>query len=254
MKSLKQGSKDKLKINTNNSNRRTSSTTTTTKVAAIAQEIKLKKRMNNVVFVSFLVLTISISHFGVGVSGQYVQYNANAQENQSVADRRIDTATEYEYYDDVIEDISTTQSLPTTTTTKATTTTTTTSTSKPITSSYRILTTHRNAFRPSNFKKKFDVTTKQYHADSYTEASNENAFVQKEPNQSKQYQQQPPQQQQLAPPHLRNAIADINRRTSGKEYAQEKSSSTSIDSNNVNGSGNYFSRRYARFLFKLRTG
>lgn len=195
---------------------------------------------------SFLVLTISISHFGV--SGQYIQYNANAQEAKSTANRQIETATtEYEYYDDIIEDVSTTQGsiVPTTTTTTRTTTSTSTTTPKPITS-YRVLTTHRNGFRPLNFKKKFEVTTKQqYQPDSYTEASNESAFVQ--PQQQKQQLQTPP-------PHIRNAIADINRRTTGKDYAQEKSLATSIESNNGNGNGNYFSRRYARFLFKLRSG
>lgn len=200
---------------------------------------------NNVVFVSFLVLTISISHFGV--SGQYIQYNANAKKVQSAADRQIDTATaaasaqvEYEYYDDIIEDLSTTQ-LPATTTTSTTTTTTT---PKPITS-YRFLTTHRNGFRPINFnKKKIEATTKQYQPDSYTEASNESAFVQKSQN--------PNQLKQLPPPQLRNAIAEVNRRTIGKEYANEKSV---VSSNELNGNGNgSFSRRYARFLFKLRSG
>ncbi|XP_055294864.1 uncharacterized protein DDB_G0290587-like [Sitodiplosis mosellana] len=197
--------------------------------------------MNNVAFVSFLVLTISISHFGV--SGQYIQYNANGQGSKSAADRQPETATtEYEYYDDIIEDFSTTQSIPTSPP-RTTTSTTTTTTPKPITS-YRVLTTHRNGFRPINFKKKFDATTKQqYQPDSNTEASNESAFV--------QYQKQ---QVQTPPPHLRNAIADVNRRTSGKEYAQEKSLATSIESNNGNGNGNYFSRRYARFLFKQRSG
>lgn len=189
---------------------------------------------------SFLVLTISLSHFGV--SGQYIQYNAKAHEAQSVTESQIDTATvaEYEYYDDIIEDSSTTQ-IPA----ARTTTTTTTTTPKPITS-YRFLTNHRNGFRPINFnKKKLEITTRQYHTDSHTEASNESAFVQ---NQSQLKQPTPP----TPPPHLRNAIADINRRTVGKDYAQEKSSATSFDSNN--GNGNYLSRRYARFLFKQRTG
>lgn len=195
---------------------------------------------------SFLVLTISISHFGV--SGQYIQYNANAKKVQSAADRQIDTATaaasaqvEYEYYDDFIEDLSTTQ-LPATTTTSTTTTTTTTP--KPITS-YRFSTTHRNGFRPINLnKKKFEAPTKQYQPDSYTEASNESAFVQKSQN--------PNQLKQLATPQLRNAIAEVNRRTIGKEYVNEKSV---VSSNELNGNGNAsFSRRYARFLFKLRSG
>lgn len=192
---------------------------------------------------SFVVLTISISHFGV--SGQYIQYKANAQKRQSAADRRIDTVThtEYEYYDDDSEDYSTTESIATTTTS----TTSTTTTPKPITS-YRVMTTHRNGFRPLlNFKqKKFDTTTRQqyqqYQPDSYTEASNESSFVQKH-NQLKQSAAPPPS------PQLRNAIADVNRRTNGKEYAAEKSAPTSIESNNGN-----FSRRYARFLFKLRSG
>lgn len=195
---------------------------------------------------SFLVLTISISHFGV--SGQYIQYNANAKKVQSAADRQIDTATaaasaqvEYEYYDDFIEDLSTTQ-LPATTTTSTTTTTTTTP--KPITS-YRFSTTHRNGFRPINLnKKKFEAPTKQYQPDSYTEASNESAFVQKSQN--------PNQLKQLATPQLRNAIAEVNRRTIGKEFVNEKSA---VSSNELNGNGNAsFSRRYARFLFKLRSG
>lgn len=193
---------------------------------------------------SFAVLTISISHFGV--SGQYIQYKTNAQERQSVADRRIDTVThtEYEYYDDDGEDYTTPQNIAITTST----TTSTTTTPKPITS-YRQLTTHRNGFRPLlNYKQKkldADKTRQQNQLDSYTEASNENAFVQKH-NQLKQSTQPPP------PPQLRNAIAEVNRRTAGKEYAVEKSPPTSFDSNNGNG-GN-FSRRYARFLFKLRSG
>lgn len=200
---------------------------------------------------SFLVLTISISHFGV--SGQYIQYNANAKKGPpSLADRQIDTVTaaaaaadaqvEYEYYDDLIEDSSTTQLSPTTTTTSTTTTTT----PKPITS-YRYSTTHRNGFRPIQpfNKKKFEVATKQYQPDSYTEASNESAFVQKSQN--------PNQSKQLPPPQLRNAIADVNRRTVGKDYVQEKSVVTSSELNGGNGNGS-FSRRYARFLFKLRSG
>lgn len=182
------------------------------------------------------------------VSGQYIPYNANAQVAKSTDDRQTETATsEYEYYDDITEDLSTTQSIPTTRatrTTTPTTTTTSTTTPKPITS-YRVLTTHRNGFRPINSKKKFDTTTKQqYQPDSYTEASNESAFIQQK------------HQVQTPPPHLRNVIADINRRTSGKEYAQEKSLATSIESNNGDGNGNanYFSRRYARFLFKSRSG
>lgn len=189
---------------------------------------------------SFLVLSISLSHFGV--SGQYIQYNAKAHEVQSVTDRQIDTAThpEYEYYDDIIEDSTTTQ-IPV----AKTTTTTTTTTPKPITS-YRFLTNHRNGFRPINFnKKKLEITTRQYHSDSHTEASNESAFVQDQ-SQLKQPTSATPS------PHLRNAIADVNRRTVGKDYAQEKSSATSFESNN--GNGNYLSRRYARFLFKLRSG
>lgn len=198
---------------------------------------------------SFAVLTISISHFGV--SGQYIQYKTNAQERQSVADRHIDTVThtEYEYYDDDGEDYTTPQNIAITTSTTTSTTSTTTTTPKPITS-YRLLTTNRNGFRPLfNYKqKKFDTdkTRQQYQPDSYTEASNESAFVQKH-NQSKQSTQPPP-----PPPQLRNAIAEVNRRTAGKEYAVEKSAPTSFESNNGNG-GN-FSRRYARFLFKLRSG
>lgn len=203
------------------------------------------QKQKNIVFVSFVVLTISISHFGV--SGQYIQYKANAQERQSAADRRIDTVTqtEYEYYDDDNVDYSTTQSIATTTTS-----TTSTTTPKPITS-YRVLTTHRNGFRPLlNFKqqKKFDTALRQqqqqqqYQPDSYTEASNESTFVQKH-NQLKQSAPPPP------PPQLRNAIAEVNRRTIGKEYAAEKSAPTSIEANNGN-----FSKRYARFLFKLRSG
>lgn len=203
------------------------------------EEKQRDKKMNNVVFVSFLVLTISISHFGV--SGQYIQYNANAKKVQSAADRKIDTATaaasaqvEYEYYDDFIDDLSTTQ-LPSTTTT-------TTTTPKPITS-YRFLTTHRNGFRPINLnKKRFEATTKQYQPDSYIEASNESAFIQNSQNSN--------QLKQLATPQLRNAIAEVNRRTIGKEYVNEKSA---VSSNELNGNGS-FSRRYARFLFKLRSG
>lgn len=188
---------------------------------------------------SFLVLTISISDFGV--SGQYIRYRSDSKENESATDRRIDTATDVEYYydDDIEAGFSTTHSIPSTTTTSTTTTTT----PKPITS-YRFLTTHRNGFRPFNYnKKKSDTTTKQYQPDSYTEASNESAFVQR---QVKETATPPPPPS----PHLRNAIADVNRRTTGKDYAQEKSSEL------INGTGNsnYVSRRYARFLFKLRTG
>lgn len=191
---------------------------------------------NNVVFVSFLVLTISISHFGV--SGQYIPYRSESKENESVTDRRIDTATDVEYYyDDEIEaDLSTTHSIPSTTTTSTTTTTT----PKPITS-YRFSTTHRNGFRPFNYNKKKqpDTTTKLYQPDSYTEASNESAFVQKQVKPTA-----------TPTPQLRNAIAEVNRRTTGKDYTQEKSSEL------INGTGNnnYVSRRYARFLFKLRSG
>lgn len=87
---------------------------------------------------------------------------------------------------------------------------------------------------------------KPFYADSYTEASNENAFVQF------QQQQQLSKPKQSTPPQLRNAIVDVDRRPlNGKDYAQEKSI-TSIESNN--GNANYFSRRYARFLFKQRSG
>lgn len=195
--------------------------------------------------VIFVVLSISACHFGV--SGQYIQYKANAPARQQTVDRQYDTATqnEYEYYyEDEIDDFGTTQSIGLTTARSTTTTTTTTTTTpKPITS-YRLLTTHRNGFRPLPNKKKFDPTiTRQFQPnqpDSNTEASNDNTYVQK-PNQLKQ--------SAASTPQLRNAIADVNRRTAGKEYVQEKSS----ESDNGNGSGG-FSRRYARFLFKLRSG
>lgn len=217
---------------------------------------------------SFLVLTISIGHFGV--SCQYIQYrptsasplSLSARLASALSDKRFDTVTEYEYYDDddEIDDFGTTQSFSPTTTARATTTTTTkttstTTTPKPITS-YRLMTTHRNGFRPilnsnsnnGNTKKKTDTTitrqNQQYQPDSYTEASNESTFVQKQNNnQSKQ---------STSTPQLRNAIADVNRRSAGKEYAQEKSSSSAVDSSN--GSSGGFSRRYARFLFKSRSG
>lgn len=192
----------------------------------------------NSAFVSFVVLTISVSHFCV--SGQYLQ-----SQTQS-----IDTVTEYEYYDD-FADASTTvtvTSIPYTTSAKPTTTTTTTTTTSKPTTSNRYLTTRRTTFRPLVFsnngissRKKFG-TNKLYIADSYTEASNENALVQSDGNIIKK---------QPTPPQLRNAVVDVDRSTSGKDYAQEKFA-TSVETNN--GNGNYFSRRYARFLFKSRSG
>lgn len=211
------------------------------------------------------MLTISIGHFGV--SCQYIQYRPNSASSLSarlasaLSDKRFDTVTEYEYYDDEIDDFGTTQGfLPTTTTktapTTPTTTTSTTTTPKPITS-YRLLTTHRNGFRPllnsnnnnGNTKKKTDTTitrqNQQYQPDSYTEASNDSTFVQKQNNNN-----QP--KKSASTQHLRNAISDVNRRSVDKEYVQEKSAPSAIDSSS--GSSGGFSRRYARFLFKLRSG
>lgn len=215
------------------------------------------------------MLTVSIGHFGV--SCQYIQYRPNSASSLSaklasaLSDKRFDTVTEYEYYDDEIDDFGTTQNfLPTTTTKTATITTTTTTTApttttsktttpKPITS-YRLLTTHRNGFRPlinfnsnnGNTKKKTDtsIARQSNQLDSYTEASNESTFIQKQSNnQSKQ---------SASAQHQRNAISDVSRRSANsKEYAQEKSAPAAVDESS-NGGG--FSRRYARFLFKLRSG
>lgn len=203
-----------------------------------------------------------MGHFGV--SCQYIQYRANPAVSSSslssrlaaaLSDRRFDAVTEYEYYDDEIDDFSTTTTKSTPTTTTTTTSTTTTTTPKPITS-YRLLhTTPRNGFRPlinfnsinnGNTKKKSDTTNarqqyQQYQLDSYTEASNDNAFVQKFNNQLKQ---------PVSAPQLRNAIADVNRRVAHKDYLPEKSNPIDPKSDN----GGSFSRRYARFLFKLRSG
>lgn len=109
------------------------------------------------------------------------------------------------------------------------------------------MTTRRNGIRtttPSANKAKFGVNRQpSFYGDSYTEASVENAIVQyQQPTKGKQSSVAVPS------PHLRNAIVDVDRRANGKEYAQEKSA-TSIESN-----GNNFSRRYARFLFKQRSG
>lgn len=183
-----------------------------------------------------MVLTICVCHVFF-VSGQYLQ-------SQS-----IDSVTEYEYYDD-FADASTTQGvttiLPIFTSTKSTTTsTTTTTTTTPKPTLTRYLPTRRNLFRTSiapntiNQRKKFGPT-KVYVADSYSEASIENAFVQ-----TKQQQQKQP-----TPPHLRNALVDADRSASDKDYAQEKF----VASDESNGNGNSFSRRYARFLFKSRSG
>lgn len=215
---------------------------------------------------SFLVLSISIGHFGV--SCQYIQYRPTSASSLSLSarlasalsDKRFDTVTEYEYYDDEIDDFGTTQSFSPTTTTKAattttkttTTTTTTTTTPKPITS-YRLMTTHRNGFRPllnfngnnGNTKKKTDtaIARQSNQPDSYTEASNESTFIQKQNNNNQS-------KQSASTQHQRNAISDVSRRSTSKEqYAQEKSAPAAIESN-----GGGFSRRYARFLFKLRSG
>lgn len=212
---------------------------------------------------SFLVLTVSIGHFGV--SCQYIQYRPNSASSLSarlaaaLSDKRFDTTPEYEYYyDDEIDDFGTTQTFAPTTATKTastattttTTTTSTTTTPKPI-SSYRLLTTQRNGFRPlvnfnsksGNTKKKSDtsIARQSNQFDSYTEASNDSAFVQKQTN------NQP--KQSASTQHQRNAISDVSRRSASKDdYAEEKSAPAAIES------GGGFSRRYARFLFKLRSG
>lgn len=216
---------------------------------------------------SFLVLTISIGHFGVLC--QYIQYRPNLASSLSarlasaLSDKQYDTAPEYEYYYDDEIDGTTQTFAPTTITTKVTTTTTkktttaasTTTTPKPITS-YRLQTTHRNGFRPilsgnnANTKKKTDttITRQSNQPDNYIEASNdENTFIQKQKSNNNQPKQLASTQ------HHRNGISDVSRRSASKDYAQEKSSPAEIDSNNSGSSGG-FSRRYARFLFKLRSG
>lgn len=164
---------------------------------------------------SFVLLLNTFS-----VTGQY-----NANEPDQLADRRVDTVTqEYEYYDDLV-DSSTTQvgittEIPTTTTPTTTTTTTT------VRSTIR-----RTNLRPSLYKKKFN--RKQFD-DNYTDSSDVNAYVQK----SRQSQQQ-----QL--PINRNAVHELDRAENRRDITEERSD----DSND-----NYFSRRYARFLFRQRSG
>lgn len=190
-------------------------------------------------FVSLVVLIICVNRFHV--SGQYFQYKSN-DGFQPVTNKQIESATqpEYEYYDEIDES----STLPGSIGATATTTTTTSTTQKPITTTHRFLTTRRSSFRTSNFnKKKSNVNQPYYSGDSYTEASNENEFVQQQSTLSKAKQPTPPQ--------LRNSVVDLDRRVNGKDdNIAEKKSSSSIDSDNAS----YVSRRYARFLFKLRTG
>lgn len=179
---------------------------------------------------SFLLITLCVNT--IYVSGQYNLYNSDDDGFKPIrpsTDRpEIATQPEYEYYDD---DLDYTQAP-----TIATTTTTTTTTYRPP-KPQRLISTRRNSFRSASFEKKKNIETP--YVDSFTEASNEFEIV-----------QHPGKTKPLFLPQLRNTILDVDRRVNGKDYnfASDKSSSTSAESN-----GN-FSRRYARFLFKQRTG
>lgn len=195
-------------------------------------------------FVSLVVLIICVNQC-FQVSGQYFQYKSN-DGFQPVTDKRIESATqpEYEYYDE-IDESSTLPGLPNAPVgSKTTTTSTTTTTTQKPTTSHRFLTTRRSSFRTNINKKKFNVNQPYYSdGDSYTEASNENEFVQQQSSLSKAKQPTPPQ--------LRNSVIDSDRRVNGKDdNLAEKKSSSSIDSDK----DSYVSRRYARFLFRMRTG
>lgn len=195
-------------------------------------------------FVSLVVLIICVNQC-VQVSGQYFQYKSN-DGFQPVTDKRIESATqpEYEYYDE-IDESSTLPGLPNASIGSTTTTTTTTTTTQKPTTSHRFLTTRRSSFRTNFNKKKFNVNQPYYSdGDSYTEASNENEFVQ-------QQQSSLSKAKQPTPPQLRNSVIESDRRVNGKDdnFAEKKSSS-SIDSDK----DSYVSRRYARFLFRMRTG
>lgn len=189
--------------------------------------------------VSFLIFALCVNH--IYVSGQYTQYKYNNDGFKPIrpsTEKPIDLPTQpdYEYYDDDELDSANTPILGHTT---ATTTTTTTTTTQRPSLAQRYLATRRSNSRSANFNKVI-IPEKPY-VDNYLEASNEFEILQQ------------PGKKPLALP-LRNTIFDVDHRANGKEYSfsQEKASTTSAESNNIN-NGN-FSRRYARFLFKLRTG
>lgn len=184
--------------------------------------------------VSLLIFALCVN--SIYVSGHYTKYNSDDDGFKPIrpsTDNPIEQANqaEYEYYDD--EDLDATFAA----TTATTTTTTTTTTQRPV--STQRLSTRRSSFRSLNFNKK-KIIEKPF-TDSYTEASDDFEIV-----------QQPAKLGPSILPHLRNTIFDVDRRENDKSYnfGPEKSS-TASELNNGNGN---FSRRYARFLFKLRTG
>lgn len=179
---------------------------------------------------------ICVNH--IYVSGQYTQYTHNDDGFKPIRPSTekptdLPTQSDYEYYDD---DELASDNAPTLRPVTTTTTTTTTTTQRP-SLAQRYLATRRSNSRSVNFNK-INIPEKPY-VDSYLEASNEFEVLQ-------------PVKKPLALP-LRNTFFDVDHRANGKDYnfSQEKASSTSAESNNNNGN---FSRRYARFLFKLRTG
>lgn len=147
------------------------------------------------------------------------QYNSYDDLNEVPNQRRNDdgvTERELEYYE--LDDVSTTEVAQTTV--PATTTTTTTTTSTTTARPAALRTTRRSTFRAKN---KF--ATNQL-SDSFNDAS-ENLYVQKS--------------RPIATALTRNAVDRAENR-------KEDRSSSDDDA------GNYFSRRYARFLFRQRSG
>lgn len=171
--------------------------------------------------VNVLILSVLLFNAVCVCFGQYSRYDDDSSNHVTDDPPREDATvalSDFDYY----EDASTTQSIPTTVIPQPTTTTTTTTTTSTTTARPRA--TRRNLFRARN---KFAANQLLY--DSVNDAS-QNVFVQKS--------------RPVAEPLTRNTVTP---RAIATEQRKEDRSDNYNDSP-------AFSKRYARFLFRQRTG